>query len=95
MRSGTADLIPADLVVLDQILDAGGNLFFGPEATVIWINSNSCSDDQPPQAGGAGNGLDLQGRTLMCNDKDIRYAMAHAINKETIQTFFEIGRAHV
>ena len=88
LRTGTADLIPADLVVLDQILDAGGNLFFGPEATVIWINSNSCSDDQPPQAGGAGNGLDLQGRTLMCNDKDIRYAMAHAINKETIQTFF-------
>lgn len=88
LRTGTADIIPADLVVLDQILAAGGKLFYGPEATVIWINSNSCSDAQPPQAGGAGNGLDLQGRTLMCNSKEIRYAMDYAIDKEMIQTFF-------
>ena len=88
LRAGTVDIIPADLTVIDQIRDAGANIQFGPEATVIWINANSCSTEQPPQAGGAGLGLDLKGRTLMCNDRNVRYALDYAIDKELIQQFY-------
>ena len=88
LNAGAADIIPADLTVLDQIRDAGGRIVFSPESTVIWINANSCSVDQPPQAGGAGAGLDLEGRPLMCSDKRVRHALDYAIDKSLIQAFF-------
>ena len=88
LQAGNADIIPADLTVLDQILDSGARIVYSPESTLIWINANSCSPDQPEQAGGAGFGKDLQGRDLMCSDQRVRYALDYAIDKTVIQAFF-------
>ncbi len=88
LQAGSADIIPADLTVLDQIRNAGARVVFASESTVIWINANSCSVDQPVQGGGASLGLDLKGRPLMCADQRVRYALDHAIDKSLIQQFF-------
>ena len=88
LQAGKADIIPADLTVLDQILDTGASIVYSPESTLIWINANSCSPEQPEQAGGAGFGKDLQGRDLMCADQRVRYALDYAIDKTAIQAFF-------
>ena len=88
LQAGAADIIPADLTVLDQIRGAEARVVFSPESTVIWINANSCGVDQPPQAGGAGLGNDLQGRVLPCSDKRVRHALDYAIDKSIIQQFY-------
>ena len=88
LQAGNADIIPADLTVLDQILDTGASIVYSPESTLIWINANSCSPEQPEQPGGAGFGKDLQGRDLMCADQRVRYALDYAIDKTAIQAFF-------
>ena len=88
LQAGNADIIPADLTVLDQILDTGARVVYSPESTLIWINANSCSPEQPEQPGGAGFGKDLDGRDLMCADQRVRYALDYAIDKTAIQAFF-------
>jgi len=88
LQAGVADIVPADLTTLDQIEKAGAHVVFGPQSTVIWINANSCSPEQPPQAGGAGLGLDLKGRPLACSDRRVRYALDYAIDKTLIQKFY-------
>jgi peptide/nickel transport system substrate-binding protein len=83
LRAGSADIIPADLLVIDQIRVSGARVIFVPESTVIWINAWNGSKDAPQT-----HGKDKQGRPLMCADQRIRYALDYAIDKKAIQEFF-------
>jgi peptide/nickel transport system substrate-binding protein len=83
LQAGAADIIPADVTVIDQIRSAGARVIFSPESTVIWINAWNCNPESPQT-----QGKDLQGRPLMCADQRVRYALDYAIDKEAIQQFF-------
>jgi ABC-type transport system substrate-binding protein len=83
LQSGAADIIPADVTVIDQIRSAGARVIFVPESTAIWINAWGCSVDSPQT-----QGKDKQGRPLMCADQRVRYALDYAIDKKAIQEFF-------
>jgi ABC-type transport system substrate-binding protein len=83
LQSGAADIIPADVTVIDQIRSAGARVIFSPESTVIWINAWNCNPESPQT-----QGKDKQGRPLMCADQRVRYALDYAIDKKAIQEFF-------
>jgi peptide/nickel transport system substrate-binding protein len=77
LRGGGADIIEADLRVLDQIRESEGNVVFAREAVHIWINASNC--DQA---------VDAQGNPIMCHDKNVRYALDYAIDKTKVQELY-------
>ena len=77
MQAGTADLIEADLTVIDQIQESNGQVMYVEEAVHIWINANGCERT-----------TDNDGFPLMCNDSRIRYALDYAIDKTVVQQLY-------
>ena len=77
MQAGAADLIEADLTVIDQIEQSDGQVMYVEEAVHIWINANGC--DRP---------LDNEGIPIMCSDSNVRYALDYAIDKTVVQQLY-------
>jgi len=77
LAAGEADIITADLNVLDQVRSAGGKIVYSPEGNYIWILAHHC---QKP--------TDQDGNPIMCNDKRVREALDYAIDKEEIQEMY-------
>ena len=77
LRAQAADLIEADLTVVDQMESGGGQVIFAPESVHIWITNNGC-DRQ----------TDNDGNPIMCYDQKVRYALDFAIDKELIQVLY-------
>ena len=77
LQAGSADLIEADLTVIDQIEQGEGQVMYVEEAVHIWINANGCD-----------RATDNDGLPVMCNDVNVRYALDYAIDKTLIQQLY-------
>ena len=77
LAAGEADIITADLNVLDQITSAGGRIVMSPEGNYIWILAHACH-----------NPTDKNGNPIMCYDKRVREALDYAIDKKEIQEMY-------
>ncbi len=77
LQSGSADLIEADLTVIDQIESNDGRVMYVEEAVHIWINANGCDRE-----------TDNDGQPVMCYDQDVRYALDYAIDKTVVQQLY-------
>ena len=77
LTAGNADLIEADLTVIDQIEEGDGQVMYVEEAVHIWINANGCERE-----------TDNDGQPIMCNNPDVRYALDYAIDKTVVQQLY-------
>jgi peptide/nickel transport system substrate-binding protein len=77
LRAGAADIIEAGLTVLDQVQAAGGKVVSIPESVYLWISVSDCDQAE-----------DSQGNPIMCHDRNVRYALDHAIDKTKIQALY-------
>ena len=77
LQAGAADLIEANLTVIDQIESSDGQVIYVEEAVHIWINANGCERE-----------TDNDGVPIMCNNPDIRYALDYAIDKTVVQQLY-------
>jgi peptide/nickel transport system substrate-binding protein len=77
LQAGAADLIEADLTVIDQIEASEGQVMYVEEAVHIWINANGCD-----------RATDNDGLPVMCNDPNVRYALDYAIDKTVVQQLY-------
>ena len=77
LQAGAADIVEADLSVVDQIRSGGGKTVTSPEAVYIWISVSNCDLE-----------TDQQGRPIMCHDQRIRYALDYAIDKTKVQALY-------
>jgi ABC-type transport system substrate-binding protein len=77
LQAGAADLIEADLTVIDQIESSDGQVMYVEEAVHIWINANGCERE-----------TDNDGQPIMCNNPDVRYALDYAIDKTVVQQLY-------
>ena len=77
LQAGTADIIEADLTVIDQVQKGNGQIVYAPEAVHIWINANGCDRE-----------LDNDSNPIMCNDERVRFALDYAIDKTLIQQLY-------
>ncbi len=77
MAAGTADMIEADLTVIDQIQESDGQVMYVEEAVHIWINANGCERE-----------TDNDGLPIMCNHPEVRFALDYAIDKTIIQQLY-------
>jgi peptide/nickel transport system substrate-binding protein len=77
LQAGAADIIEADLSVVDQIRSGGGQIITSPQAVYIWISVSDCHQE-----------TDSQGNPIMCHDKRIREALDYAIDKTKVQALY-------
>ena len=77
LQAGDVDIISAQLSVVDQVESAGGKVIFAPESSFLWLEIVRCHPE-----------LDDDNLPTWCNDKRVRLAIDHAIDRSQLQQLY-------